>query len=103
MTQEVGQWFVFLLAILMANLPFISDRIFLALRPAAGKGGWWRVLELLVGYILVGVVGVSIEGTVGLVHAQNWEFYALTTCLFLVLAFPGFVYRFLWRSPKRKV
>jgi hypothetical protein len=30
-------------------------------------------------------------------HSQNWEFYAVTACLFLVFAFPGFTYRYLWR------
>ena len=27
----------------------------------------------------------------------NWEFYAVTGSLFLVFAFPGFVYRYFWQ------
>lgn len=100
MTQVVGQWLVFILAIILANLPFISERVLGVVRLPQGKGGWWRVFEVLTGYFIVGTLGVLIESNVGLVHVQNWEFYALTACVFLVLAFPGFVYRFLWRSPK---
>jgi hypothetical protein len=36
-----------------------------------------------------------LESRIGGVFAQNWEFYAITGCLFLVLAFPGFVLRYL--------
>ncbi|MEY4711160.1 MAG: hypothetical protein RIS88_610, partial [Pseudomonadota bacterium] len=28
---------------------------------------------------------------------QGWEFYAVTVTLFLTLAFPGFVYRYLYQ------
>ena len=28
---------------------------------------------------------------------QGWEFYAITATLFLTLAFPGFVYRYLYK------
>ncbi|HLA39718.1 MAG TPA: DUF2818 family protein, partial [Candidatus Glassbacteria bacterium] len=38
-----------------------------------------------------------VEKNLGPVHPQRWEFYATTACLFLVFAYPGFVYRFLWR------
>ena len=59
-----------------------------------------RVLEVVAGYFIVGAIGFWIEASLGRATPQGWEFYALTACLFLVLAFPGFVYRFLWRSPK---
>jgi hypothetical protein len=29
----------------------------------------------------------------GEIYAQDWEFYAVTLCLFLVFALPGFIYR----------
>jgi len=83
----------------MANLPFVSNRI-MGVFKTAQKSGWVRVLEVLVGYLLTGLVGVGLEATLGQINPQRWEFYALTFCLFLVLGFPGFVYRFLWRSPK---
>jgi hypothetical protein len=33
----------------------------------------------------------------GQLAPQDWEFYAVTRCLFLVFAFPGFVYKVLWK------
>lgn len=99
MTQTIGHWLLFGLALLFANLPFLSQRI-MGFFPVLRKGGWARVLELIAGYVIVGLIGFAIEGSLGQKTTQRWEFYALTACLFLVLAFPGFVYRFLWRSPK---
>jgi hypothetical protein len=29
------------------------------------------------------------------VFSQTWEFYAISGCMFVVLAFPGFVLRYL--------
>jgi len=99
LTQTIGHWLLFGLALLFANLPFVSNRI-MGVLPVAKKGGWTRVLEVIAGYFIVGLIGFAIEGGLSQVTPQRWEFYALTACLFLVFAFPGFVYRFLWRSPK---
>ena len=38
-----------------------------------------------------------LEGKLGDIHKQNWEFYAINASLFVVFAYPGFVYRYLWR------
>ena len=99
MNEELARWLVFAVAVLLANLPFLSDRRFYMFSTEQ-KSGWWRVLELVFGFFLTGVIGVFFESQLGLVHSQGWEFYAIALCLFLVFAFPGFVYRFLWRSPK---
>jgi hypothetical protein len=48
-------------------------------------------------YLLVGVLARLLEGRQGVVYPQGWEFYAITYCLFLVFAYPGFVYRYMWR------
>ena len=89
-----------LLALVLANLPFLSERI-LFVRPAAGgrKAGGWRLLELVMLYCVAGLAAWLMESRAGQVHPQRWEFYAVTVCLFLVFAYPGFVYRFLWRRP----
>lgn len=87
-----------LLAAVLANLPFVSERIFLVWRPHAGlKGIGWRLLELVVYYFATGAVAWLLESRVGPVHSQRWEFYATTACLFLVFAYPGYVVRYLWR------
>jgi hypothetical protein len=57
-----------------------------------------RLLEVLVLYALVGMLGFGFETNIGNPFVQGWEFYAVTLCLFLVLAYPGFVYRYQLRG-----
>jgi hypothetical protein len=91
-------WIVILAACVAANLPFLNHRI-LALGPmrAPSKALWVRLLELLLFYFAVGGLALVLEGRVGQVAPQGWEFYAVTAALFLTLAFPGFVYQYLLR------
>jgi hypothetical protein len=51
-----------------------------------------RFLELLVGYVLVGMLGFAMELDLGNAFPQGWEFYAVTLALFIVLGYPGFVW-----------
>jgi hypothetical protein len=89
-----------LLAMVFANLPFLSERLFLVWLPPSGqKGAWLRIVEFIALYFVTGAVASLMESRVGPVHAQRWEFYAVTACLFLVFAYPGFLYRYLWRRP----
>lgn len=90
----------------MANLPFVFDRILFVIAPraAGGKGLAWRLLELLLLYFVAGGFAMLLESQAhGGVYRQNWEFYATTFCMFVVFAFPGFVYRYLWSGSKRVV
>lgn len=87
-----------LTALVAANLPFLLERIFFVITPKdSHKPLGWRVLELIVLYFVVGGVAYMLQRRIGPVQHQNWEFYAVTACLFLVMAYPGFVYRYLWR------
>ncbi len=87
-----------LLALLVANLPWFSERLFHAVTLKSGKHVGWRLLELVVLYfVLGGIARLAEQKTLGQVASQHWEFYATTACLFLVLATPGFIYRYLWR------
>ena len=99
MTISLASWLVIAVALAAANLPFASERVFgfISLKPTqTGEGRTkslvLRLLELLVLYFLVGAVAYALESRIGNVFAQRWEFYAITGCLFLVLAFPGFVW-----------
>ncbi len=56
-----------------------------------------RMLELLVFYSLVGVLGFAFEANLGNRFPQGWEFYAITLSLFLVLGYPGYVWRYLMK------
>ncbi|UFS56535.1 DUF2818 family protein [Comamonadaceae bacterium M7527] len=101
MDNTTSVWLVIALGTLLANLPFINNR-WLAIVPKrdadVGKGLQWRLLELVVLYFVVGGVGLALEYKLGQNAPQNWEFYAVTACLFATLAFPGFVYQYLWKK-----
>ena len=56
------------------------------------------LLELIVFYFIFGIFLLFIEGqTLGNTHDQDWEFYAVTFCLFIVFSFPGFIYKVIWK------
>jgi hypothetical protein len=100
MSQTLAVWLLIALALVCANLPFLSERVFAVFvwrkggAPAA-KPFWLRLLELIVFYFIVGALGFAFESTLGNPFPQGWEFYAIALCLFLVLAYPGFVIRYL--------
>jgi hypothetical protein len=97
MNTSGAVWLVVLLALVAANLPFVNNR-WLAVWPRATEKTWWqRLFELLVFYLLVGGVGLALEQHQGQIYPQGWAFYATTGALFLTLAFPGFVWRYLMR------
>jgi hypothetical protein len=95
MTQTMMVWLVIFVAVLGANLPFITKNLFLFIALASPKTGWWRLVELMVFYFVVGGLGLLLENRVGQIAPQGWEFYATTVALFLTLAFPGFIFRYL--------
>lgn len=124
MNQTVAVWMLIAVAFIAASIPFLNDRLF-ALIPLRSrvtgmgtaetesdaantafiqkqdqrndKSFFVRVLELLVLYGLVGLLAYVFESTIGNPFTQRWEFYAITFSLFVVLAFPGFVVRYLFR------
>lgn len=56
-----------------------------------------RFCEVMVFYCLVGLLAFAFEASMGNVFQQRWEFYVITLSLFLVMAYPGYVYRYLLR------
>src|SRR6185312_5316065 len=54
-----------------------------------------RFLEVLASDVLVGTLGNALELNLDNAFTQGWEFYAVTLALFLVLAYPGFVWRYM--------
>lgn len=96
MDVSISSWFVILLAVVAANIPFVNERLF-AVIPIGRQVEpiWLRLVELAVLYFAVLGVAHMLEARIGNVFTQGWEFYAITVCLFLVLAFPGFVFRYL--------
>lgn len=97
MTQTASVWLVVALALLAANLPFISNRL-LAVFPLTGpKMLAVRLGEMVFWYFVVGGIGLFLEQRAGQIAPQGWEFYAITATLFITFAFPGFVYRYLFK------
>lgn len=94
---------VLLLALLAANAPFFSQRWMLigALPRSGHKPLWGRLLELVIFYFVVGGLALWLEHRAGQIYPQGWEFYVVTASLFLTLAFPGFVWRYLRKRPRR--
>jgi len=97
MDQTASVWLVLVSALIAANLPFVNDRWLAVIPRAQPKSLGLRLLELLVFYGLVGALGLALEQHAGQIAPQGWEFYATTGALFLTLAFPGFVYRYLFK------
>ena len=96
MSQTASIWLVILAGFVSANLPFILDRHLLAVWPLkAPKALAVRLGELVAWYFIVGGLGLALEQRAGQIAPQGWEFYAITGALFLVFAFPGFVWRYL--------
>lgn len=83
------------LALLAANLPFANQRVLLLGPLRQTKPLVWRLAELVLLYFVVGGIGLAMENHTGQVAPQGWEFYAITGTMFVTLAFPGFVFRYL--------
>lgn len=95
MSQNAAVWMVIFAAVMGANLPFGTQKLFLFIGLKEPKTLALRLLELVVFYFVVGGLGLLLENRSGQAAPQNWEFYAITGALFLTLAFPGFIYRYL--------
>ncbi|NOL50201.1 DUF2818 family protein [Pelistega europaea] len=72
---------------------------FLYSRYVAVKPVWARMVELLLLVCFIAAVGFFIESYYANRFTQSWQFYAIGICLFVLLAFPGFVWRHLMRHP----
>ena len=97
MTQTVSVWLVMLLALVMANMPFVSDRLFAVYALRSPKNLAARLGEMVVWYLLVGGLALFLEQRNGQIAPQGWEFYAITGTLFITFAFPGFTYCYLFK------
>ncbi|MGN5477014.1 DUF2818 family protein [Cupriavidus basilensis] len=85
-----------MLALICANLPFVNQRLF-AVIPLhwSRKPLWLRLLELICWYAAAGLAGFAVEASLGNAFPQGWQFYAITACMMLVFAFPGFTWQYL--------
>jgi hypothetical protein len=98
MSFSAAAWLVILLAVIAANLPFVNERLFVIGPLRQPKSFGIRLLELIVWYGVVLGIGFAIEARLGQIQRQGWEFYVAMASLFVTLAFPGFVWRYLRRG-----
>jgi len=90
-------WLVLLVALVAANVPFLSERVLIVGPKRAHKAFVWRLIELVMMAALTLGLGLLVEARIGQVQLQGWQFYAAFGCLFITFAFPGFVWRQLRR------
>lgn len=95
MSLTASVWWVIALAVVLANLPFANHRLLVIGPLRDSKSLGLRLLELVLLYLLLGGVALMLERAAGQIYPQRWEFYATTATMFVTLAFPGFVFRYL--------
>jgi len=88
-----------LLFLVIANLPWLTERVFLVYPVKETKSVLIRLIELIVYYFMSLLIAITAEIQFsGEVFPQQWEFFVTTFSLFLVLAVPGVIYRYQWLS-----
>jgi hypothetical protein len=100
MSQTLAVWLLIALSLASANLPFLTERVFAVFAWKKGevaKPIWIRLVELLLYYVVVVFLGFAFEAALGNLFVQQWEFYAITFSLYIVLAYPGYVFRYLFK------
>jgi len=97
MSSTAAVWLVILVAVVAANLPFANERLFIVGPRRDPKHLGWRLLELVLLWGATLGIGFALEARIGQIQPQGWEFYAAFGCLFVTLAFPGFLWRYLRR------
>ncbi len=93
MTTSTAILLLFVAALVAANYPWLSNRLlFVFPEPASGKSGGFRLLEWCCNCALILLIGLGLERQInGVIHTQQWEFYAASILFFAVLAMPGFI------------
>jgi hypothetical protein len=95
--MDVNQavWLLLVTAIVLANIPFIlSNRLFLFIK-VPHKTVLVNLIEWFFYFVITGVFAYLLEQkSMGHVAPQDWEFYAVTFFMFMIFAFPGFIYRY---------
>ncbi|ULJ62815.1 DUF2818 family protein [Wielerella bovis] len=90
-----------LLTLILANFPFLTQRGF-GFLPLRQKRILHHIVESIIGFLIIGVIAYVLESRAGSVHAQSWEFYVTCVCLYLVFAFPAFVWRYFWQGRNKE-
>ena len=94
---------ILLLFFIMANLPWISERVFFIYSLKMPKKIIIRLVETLVFYILGLLLAIFLEIKFsGEVYSQGWEFFSISLCLFVVMAVPSMIFHYQWLPMRKK-
>jgi len=85
-----------LLALALANLPFLTQRLF-GFVALARKSHGARLLEWLALYAVWMALGTVLESQLHVPRPKTWQVWFISVFFFAVLAFPGITWRYLWR------
>ncbi|OSI09194.1 DUF2818 family protein [Neisseria zoodegmatis] len=96
-----SMYILLLLAFIFANAPFLTQRL-LGVFKLKHKHIGHHLFELFIGFGITAGLAYMLESRVGTVHHQDWEFYAVVICLYLIFAFPTFVWRYFWHGRNRE-
>ena len=93
MSQAV--WLLLVTALVLANIPFlIQNRLFLFIK-VPHKSFVVNLIEWFMYFLVTGLFAYLLEDkAMGNVAPQDWEFYATVLFMFMIFAFPGFIYRY---------
>ena len=94
MSSSVVVWFLVFIALVLANLPWFTEKLFAVKSLPEGKTFSTRLIEWFVFYFIIGSIALGLETKLnGARHEQGWEFYVVTLCLFMVFALPGVIFQ----------
>lgn len=95
--QSIAVWLLIVLAVTAANLPFINERLFglIKLRQSPIKPPWVVTVEVVVLFVLTAAIGLAFEASLANPFPHGGTLITIGMCIFVVLGFPGFVYRYL--------
>ncbi|HFC6258898.1 TPA: DUF2818 family protein [Neisseria meningitidis] len=99
--MTASMYILLVLALIFANVPFLTTRLF-GVAALKRKHFGHHLIELAAGFALTAVLAYILESRAGAVHDQGWEFYATVVCLYLIFAFPCFVWRYFWHTRNRE-
>ncbi len=74
MNQSAGIWLLLVLAFAAANLPFLNERVFGLYALKGAKPFLVRVIELIALYLLIGLVGMTLERMIAMPSLKNGSF-----------------------------
>lgn len=95
MSIDQAVWLLLFTAIVFANIPWIMmNKVFIFVT-VPNKSFLIGFVEWFLYFVLTGILAYMMEDKVmGNVAPQEWEFYAITFFMFMIFAFPGFIYRY---------